>query len=302
MTMAKEATPSAPPRPKWWKSDKAVIAYVFLAPYIILFTIFRIIPTCLGMFLSITNWKISGDYDIVGTANFERLFADPLFWNGLRVTLVYALIAIPLTVTISMGMALLCNKAVRGIGFYRSVYFLPVVTSAVMSGIVFIWMFGHEGPINAALGAVGLPAVGWLQSEALVLPSLALVSAWQNFGYDMLILLAGLLAIPKDYYEAANLDGASGPRQFWHITLPLVRPALFFVVVLEIIRAFQVFDTIYVMTGGGPVRASYSLTYMIYDQGFGYFDFGYASAAGVVLLVLTLIVSLVQRRWLGKAE
>ena len=144
--------------------------------------------------------------------------------------------------------------------------------------------------------------MNWLQSSFWVLPSLALVSAWMNFGYNMLILLAGMLAIPADYYEAASLDGANAWQRFRNVTLPLLKPALFFVLVLETVKSFQVFDTIYVMTSGGPVRASYTLTYMIYDQGFGYFDFGYASAAGVVLLVITLIFSLIQRRLVGRTS
>src|SRR5699024_6865104 len=191
----------------------------------------------------------------------------------------------------------------RGMSFYRSIYFLPVVTSAVLSGIIFIWIFSHEGPLNSLLGLLGINInSSWLQSNLLVLPALALVSAWMNFGYNMLILLAGMLAIPQEYYEAAQVDGAPAWRRFISITLPLLKPSLFFVLVLETIKSFQAFDTIYVMTGGGPVRESYTLTYMIFDQGFGYFDFGYASAAGVVLLVVTLVFSLIQRRLVGGTD
>lgn len=299
MAVAAQAPPEQR-RKTWWKSDKAVIAYVFILPYVVLFLVFRIAPTFFAIFLSFTDWKISGAFEIIGLDNFTRLFQDPVFWNALRVTAVYTVIAIPLTVGISLAMAALCDRSLRGMSIYRSIFFLPVVTSAVMSGIVWVWIFGQEGPLNWLLGLMGLGPFGWLQSDTLVLPSLALVSAWQNFGYDMLILLAGMLAIPKDYYEAASLDGANAWQRFRHVTVPLLKPALFFVIVLEIIKSFQVFDTIFVMTGGGPVRSSYSLTYMIYDQGFAYFDFGYASAAGVVLLVITLITSLVQRRMMGR--
>src|SRR5699024_5495517 len=156
--------------------------------------------------------------------------------------------------------------------------------------------------VNAILGGFGINPGSWLQSQTLVLPALALVAAWSNFGYNMLILLAGMLAIPNDYYEAAKLDGTGAWTRFRYITLPLLKPSLFFVFVLETVKSFQAFDTIYVMTGGGPAGGSYTLTYMIYDQGFGYFEFGYASAVGFVLLVITLVFVVIQRRFIGGSE
>lgn len=284
------------------RSNGALIAYVFILPYVVFFLVFRIMPAIYAGVLSFAKYGLSGSVEIIGLDNYTRLFADPLFWNSLRVTVVYTVIAIPLTMAIALAMAALCNRTLRGMSFYRTIFFLPVVTSPVMSGIIWVWIFSTDGPLTWMLETLHLPAPNWLQSEVFVLPALAIVSAWSNFGYDMLILLAGMLAIPREYYEAAEIDGSSAWQRFRHITLPLLKPALFFVLVLEIIRSFQVFDTIFVMTGGGPVRASYSLTFMIYDQGFGYFDFGYASAAGMVLLVITLVVSLVQRRILGRTE
>ncbi|WP_222851606.1 carbohydrate ABC transporter permease [Phytoactinopolyspora mesophila] len=301
ITARDEKAARGPGKRRWLKSDKAVIAYVFILPYVVLFLAFKIIPAIFGVGLSFTNWRPTGGADFVGMDNFSRLFSDPIFWGALRVTLVYAVIAIPMSITVSLFMAVLCDRTLRGMGIYRSIFFLPVVTSSVISGIIWVWIFGQQGPLNWLIGLVGAGPLGWLQSDLLVLPSLAMVSAWSNFGYNMLILLAGMLAIPKDYYEASSLDGANWFQRFRHVTIPLLKPALFFVLILEIIKSFQVFDTIYVMTGGGPVRSSYTLTYMIYDQGFGYFDFGYASAAGVVLLVITLTVSLVQR-WLFDKE
>ncbi len=291
-----------PPRQKRsiLKSRGAVIAYIFILPYVAFFLVFRIIPALYGIVLSFGDYGLSGSFELLGLDNYERLFADPLFWNALKVTGIYAAIAIPVTVAISVAMAQLCNRALRGMSFYRSIFFLPVVTSPVLSGIVFIWIFSADGPVNSLLGIIGIDPGSWLQSNALVLPALALVSAWMNFGYNMLILLAGMLAIPQEYYEAAQLDGASAWRRFTSVTLPLLKPSLFFVLILETVKSFQAFDTIYVMTGGGPVRSSYTLTFMVYDQGFGYFDFGYASAAGVVLLIITLVFSLIQRRIIGR--
>jgi len=285
-----------------WRSEGAKIAYVFIAPYVLFFTIFRIIPTVYGIVLSFGKYSLAGELSFLGLDNYRKLIEDDLFWNSLKVTGIYAAIAMPLTIVISLAMAQLCNRALRGIAFFRALYFLPAVTAPVLSGLVFIWIFSERGPINALLGLFGLEGSSWLQNSALVLPALALVSAWMNFGYNMLILLAGMLAIPEEYYEAASLDGASAWQRFTRITLPQLKPALFFVLVLETVKSFQTFDTIYVMTGGGPVRSSYNLTYMIYDQGFGYINFGYASAVGVVLLVITLIFSLIQRRLVGGTD
>lgn len=283
-------------------SRGALVAYAFIFPYVAFFLAFRIIPALYGVLLSFGDYSLSGRFELVGLDNFARLVSDHVFWNSLRVTGIYAALTIPLSVVLSLVMAQLCNRTLRGMSIYRSLFFLPVVTSPVLSGIIFIWVFSGDGPINTALSGIGLGLGNWLQSRILVLPALALVSAWSNFGYNMLILLAGMLAIPKDYYEAAELDGAGAWQRFRFMTLPLLKPAIFFVLVLETVRSFQAFDTIYVMTGGGPARDSYTLTYMIFDQGFGYFEFGYASAVGVVLLVITLAFSLIQRRLIGRSE
>ncbi|MPV36455.1 ABC transporter permease subunit [Georgenia subflava] len=284
-----------------FRSKGAVAAYIFILPYVVFFLAFRILPAIYAGVLSFAEYGLSGSVEFIGLDNYARLLSDDLFWNSLRVTGIYTVIAIPLTVAISLGIAALCNRTLRGMSFYRTIFFLPVVTSPVMSGIIWVWIFSQNGPLTWLFNTLHVPSPDWLQSEIFVLPALAIVSAWSNFGYDMLILLAGMLAIPTEYYEAAELDGTNGWQRFRHVTLPLLKPALFFVVVLEIIRSFQVFDTIFVMTGGGPVRASYSLTFLIYDQGFGYFEFGYASAAGMVLLAITLVVSLLQRRLLGRS-
>jgi multiple sugar transport system permease protein len=272
------------------------VALLFIAPYLVLFLVFRIMPTLAGLGLSFAKYSISGQVQWEGLANFHRLFHDSLFWNALRVTAVYTVIAVPLTTVVSLAMAQLCARSIRGIHVYRALYFLPVVTSLVTTGVIWQWIYSQQGPLNWFFGLVGAGPVPWLSSGTAVLPSLSLLTVWTRFGYDMLILLAGLLAIPQEYHEAAMVDGASAWARFWRITLPQLKPALFFVVVLETIQSFQVFDVIYVMTGGGPVRSSYSLVFFVYDQGFHFFDFGYASAAGVVLFAITLIVSLLQRR------
>lgn len=277
------------------------ITLVFIAPYVVLFFVFRIGPAVAGMLLGFGSYQINGTTHWVGLANFRALFGDSLFWNAMRVTVEYTIIAVPLTVVVSLGMALLCTRSIRGIKVYRALYFLPVITSLVTTSVIWEWIYSSNGPANWFFQSIGLGAVSWLSSSAMVLPSLSLVSVWTRFGFDMLILLAGLLAIPQQYTEAAMIDGASAWQRFWRVTLPQLKPALFFVVVLELIQSFQVFDIIYVMTGGGPGDASYSLVYLIYDQGFNFFNFGYASAAGVVLFAITLVVSLWQR-WVFRGD
>ena len=288
-----------PARPSRWsrmRRSGSGIALLFVAPYLVLFLVFRIGPTLAGMALSLARYQITGVVEWQGLANFRRLFADDLFFTALRVTAVYTVIAVPLTLFVALAMAQLCARSIRGITVYRALYFLPVITSLVTSGVIWQWLYAEHGPLNAVFGLLGVGPVPWLSSGAMVLPSLSLLSVWTRFGYDMLILLAGLLAIPKEYTEAAMIDGASAWQRFWRITVPQLKPAMFFVVILELVQSFQVFDVIYVMTGGGPVRSSYSLVFFVYDQGFHYFDFGYASAAGVVLFAITLVVSLIQRR------
>ncbi len=291
-----------PRRRPWWRSPEAIAGYIFIAPMVILFAVFRVWPAIYGMILAFGEYTLKRTYSFVGLDHFIRLFQDPIFLDSLRVTFIFAAIQMPLALIVSLGMAQLCNRAMRGMSFYRSVFFLPTVTSSVLVALVFMWIFSGGGPVNALLEAVGLEPIGWLTDRFWVLPTLAILSVWSSFGYNMLILLAGMLAIPQEYYEAASLDGANGWQRFWNITLPNLKPALFFVLVIETIKSLQTFDTIFVMTGGGPARASYTLTFMIYDQGFGYFDFGYASAAGVVLLLITLVLSLIQRKFVGKND
>lgn len=281
-------------------SREARTGYAFVLPALVLFIIFRVGPTIAGLILSLMDYRI-GRSSFVGLANFNRLFADPVFWESLRVTLTYAVISVPLTTMVALMMALLVNRPVRWQTFFRSAFFLPYVTSLVMAGVIWVAIYGPSGPVNAMLGLFGVPPANWLEQHGSVLPAIAIMSVWKNFGYSMMVLLAGLLSIPGEYYEAAELDGASAWQRFWTMTLPLLKPTIFFVVIIETIGAFQVFDAVYVMTNGGPVRSSYTLVYMLYDQGFKFFNFGSASAVGVVLFVIILVVSLLQRRLLGRS-
>ncbi|MFI6285471.1 carbohydrate ABC transporter permease [Streptomyces sp. NPDC051018] len=273
----------------------------FVAPMLLLFLVFRFGPTLGGFFLSLTDYRLNGEWSFVGAENYTRLMQDDLFWESLGVTALYTAVFVPLTVLLSLGTAVLLHRTVWARGFFRGVFFLPYVTSVVLAAVIWKWIYDLEdGLLNEALGALSIGPVDFLGSENLVLPAIAVTSAWKGFGYSMLILLAGLQAIPQQVVEAATIDGANAWQRFRWVTLPLLRPILFFVLVIEAIQAFQVFDAMYVMTSGGPVRASYSLVYFLYDSGFKFFDFGYASAIGIVLFVVVLVFSLIQRRLIGR--
>lgn len=279
-----------------------VSGLLFILPMLALFLVFRYLPMLGAAGMSFTDYKITGQWDPVGLDNYQRLLSDPIFMSSLRTTLVYAAIYVPLTVLIALSTAMLLNAVLWGRGLFRGAFFLPYVTSFVLAGVIWRWIYEFDGLINGLLEKVDLGPVGFLQEVKLVLPSLAVVSAWRGFGYSMLILIAGLKAIPSSYLEAARVDGASSWQRFRLVTLPLLRPVLFFVMVIETIAAFQVFDTIYVMTGGGPVRASYTLVYALYDQGFRFFDFGYAATIGIALFLIILVISLVQRWFMDREK
>ncbi|MET9063662.1 carbohydrate ABC transporter permease [Streptosporangium sandarakinum] len=279
-----------------------VTGLLFVLPALVLFLIFRIFPSLGAAGMSLTDWNIGGEWNFIGADNYARLFDDVNFWLSLRVTLVYAVIYVPLTLLVALGTALLLNKVVFMRGLFRGMLFLPYVTSFVLAGVIWRWIYEFDGLINGLLARADLGPVMFLEQSSLVLPALAVVSVWKGFGYSMLILLAGLKSIPSSYLEAARVDGASAWQRFRRITLPLLKPTIFFVMVIETISAFQTFDTVYVMTGGGPARATYTLIYGIYDLGFRSFDFGYAATWGMVLFAIVLVVSLVQRRFMDRGN
>ncbi|MGW2214717.1 carbohydrate ABC transporter permease [Nonomuraea sp. NPDC001684] len=269
---------------------------LFVLPCLLLFLLFRFGPSVAGVLLGFFDSSIGASPEWTGVDNYRRMAADPVFWESLRITLIYTILYVPASMAASVGMALLVRRAFRGAAFFRSVFFLPVVTSLVLAGTVFTWLFSSEGPITKLTGQ------SWLASTTLVIPALVIVSVWSRFGYGMLIVLARLQDLPRELEEAALTDGASTWQRFRYIVAPQLRPALFFVAVIETTNSFQVFDLVYVMTGGGPAHGSFTLVMALYEQAFKNFDFGYASAIGVALFVMTLVVALVQRLVIGRSK
>ncbi|KQZ10773.1 sugar ABC transporter permease [Agromyces sp. Root1464] len=303
-TARRTGAPRRPAGARRANRREAVAGLLFILPTLVIFAVFKFLPIGGAGAMSLTEYRLNGDVTFLGAENYTRLFSDPHFWQSLGVTLGYVCIFVPLIIAVSLVGALLLNKLVRYNGVFRALLFVPYLSSFVLAGIIWTWIFAIDGPLNAALETVGLGPVLFLSGEQwLVLASLAMVSVWKGFGYSMLIFLAGLKAQPAEVHEAARIDGANAWKGFWHVTFPLLKPVLFFVLVIETIIGFQVFDTIYVMTAGGPARASYSLIYFLFDEGFKYFDFGYAAAIGIVLFAIVLVLSLVQRRFFeGKEE
>ncbi|GMA15326.1 sugar ABC transporter permease (plasmid) [Deinococcus metallilatus] len=302
--MTRLATPPlrSPARPARRERRERWTAALFLAPDVIGLAVFVVLPIVAALVISFTNWNALGSPSWVGAANYQRLLADPVFWSSLRVTALYTVIYVPLVFAVSLGLALLANQRLPLIGAFRTIFFVPVVLSLVVTGLMWRFIFDEQvGLLNYALSLVHLPPRAWLGDVNLALPAIIVVSVWINMGYYMTIFLAGLQDIPREYYEAARIDGAGGWQSFWRITLPLLRPTSLFVLVVTLIGSFQVFDQIWVMTKGGPADATQVTVIYIYKQAFQYLSLGYASAIAFALFLVIFVVSLAQF-WLVRKE
>jgi multiple sugar transport system permease protein len=272
-------------RAAWW----------FLAPALVLIGIFFFLPVAASFLLSITDFDIYAVGDLsnarfVGLRNYAELFRNPLFWTAVRNTFYFALVGGPITVAVALAAALLVNaKVVRFKSVFRTIYFVPFVTTLVAVAIVWRYLYNPQyGLLNYALGFVGVDPVNWLGDPRWAMPAIILLAVWKNFGYHMLIFIAGLQAIPDELYEAAELDGAGAIRRFWHVSLPMLAPTFFFVGVVTMIGYFQLFAEPYVMTLGGPLRSTTSLVLLMYEEGFRWWRMGVAAAIAFVLFVLIL--------------
>jgi len=279
----------------------------FLGPSLIHLIVFILTPIVFSAYLSFHCWGIVvPDQPFVGLDNFRELFSDPEFWNAFKNTFIYAL-NVPLTMVISLAVALMMHKRLKGIGYLRTLYFLPSVTSFVAISLVWIWIYHPTfGMANFVLNLLGLPALQWLNStEQFLFIPLAMISViiftvWLNLGYQMVIFLAGLQGIPQDLYEVARIDGAGPWTQFWKITFPLLKPTTFFILVTSFIGSFQIFTSIYVMTQGGPIGMTDVFVYHIYDAAWNQLRMGYASATSWILFAVILIATAVQFKLIGK--
>ncbi len=280
---------------------EAVTGWTFIGPSLALLLVFSAAPLLFAFYLSVHGWNLVEPVKpFVGLRHYVQLAGDGTFWNAAKNTLLYSLY-VPATMMLSLAVALLLNRSFRGVALLRAVFFMPYITSFVAISIVWQWMYDPEfGFINWALGLVGLGPYPWLSNPATALPALMIMAVWIHIGFQMVIFLAGLQAIPNELYEAAMIDGAGRWRRFWRITLPLLKPTTFFVLVTSIIGSFQVFTFVYVMTEGGPLRATDVIVYHIYQNAWQFLRMGYASAMSWVLFAAILSITLLQFRLLGR--
>jgi len=299
MTMIQHVDPT--------RRQQAVAAWVLALPFVLLFLAFTAGPVLASLGMSFTDMKrtdIRNPFavEIVGLDNFTQLIGDPLFRKVTLNTLLYLVLGVPLTMAVALVLAVGVNRIERLKGFFRVGYYLPVVTSIVAVSVVWKFLYRDNGGLfNTLLGYLGIDGPGWLDSPTLALPSLVLMSVWRNFGSLFVIFLAGLQTIPKELNEASEVDGATGWGRFRHITLPMLRPTMLFGAVITGIGYLQFFEEAFVMTKGGPLDATRSVTYFTYVQ-FSYGNFGYAAAASYLLFLAIVVLTYVQFRFLGERE
>ncbi len=285
-------------RGSWWsRNQKRLIPYIFIAPNMIVFTVFIFVPILFAFYISLTEWSLIGTPEFIGLGNYLNMAQDGEFWRSLYNTLIYTIGTVPTSIALGLLVALGLNRKLPARTLLRSIFFVPVIISLVAVALIASWMFNDNyGVINAALNAVGLEGVPWLSSAAWAMPSLVITTLWIRTGFCMVIYLAALQSIPVELYDAARVDGANGRKQFRHITWPLLGPTTFLLLILNVIYSLHVFDLIYVMTGGGPGFSTTVLVQYIYQMAFQESQMGYASAVGVVLYVLLLIFTVFQWR------
>lgn len=273
----------------------------FVAPALLVIFIFFFVPVAAAFLLSFTDFDIYalGNLEylrFVGFGNYLRLIQDPLFWIALRNTLYFVLIGGPLSIGVSLGAALLLNsKLVRFKGVFRSALFMPVVTTLVAVAVVWRYLYHPRyGLLNYGLGLIGVGPIDWLGDPTWAMPAIIVMAVWKNFGFNMIIFIASLQSIPQHLYEAARIDGADAWRQFRHVTLPLLGPTFIFVTLITLIGYFQLFAEPYIMTQGGPAHSTLSIVLFMYEQGFRWWDLGYAAAVAFVLFLIILAATFLQ--------
>ncbi|MDQ4492114.1 sugar ABC transporter permease [Sinomonas sp. ASV486] len=278
------------------------VALIFVAPALVGFVLFYLVPTIRGIYLSFTDYSILGNPVWVGVKNYVKIFQDKLFWNSMGVTLEYVLLNIVVQTVVALGLALLMYHVAKST-VIRGILLLPYLVANVIVALLWFWMLDYQiGIVNQMLQWVGIPKVAFFGNEFWAIPTIAFVNVWRHMGYTALLLFAGLQAIPGHLYEVANLDGASKWQTFWKITMPLLRPVLLLVLVVTVTGSFQIFDTVAVTTQGGPINASRVIQYYIYQRAFTQQDFGYGSALSVILFIILGVVAFLQMKFLRGNE
>ncbi|HTY57834.1 MAG TPA: sugar ABC transporter permease [Bacteroidota bacterium] len=281
-----------------WKS-----ATLFLSPTLAVFTVFVLFPVVFSFYLSFHTWNMfSSAATFVGLDNYRMIVTNPEFWSVLRNTAVYTLGTVPLNMALSLAVAFLLNRKLAGKKFLRTMFFTPVIMSSVAAAVIWRWVYEPNfGLLNTVLGWFGIGAVNWLNDPTAAMFALIVMGVWKTFGVNMVLFSAGLQGIPETYYEAARMDGAGALSRFWSITLPLLSPTTFFVLVMSVIGSFQVFDTVYVLTSGGPLGTTKVLVFYLYEHAFKFFEMGYASAVAYLMFAIIFVLTMLQAKYLKRS-
>lgn len=283
------------------KNNKSLIAYTFLIPALIILSLFFFIPFLESFMLSFKNYN-NNIYNPqwIGLDNYIKLFYSPVFWKTLLNTFIYVIGVVPALVLLPIIIAIVINQKLAGINIYRILIYIPVIVSLVVAGIAWKWLYASNGLLNYIISFLHLAPVGWLTDPKIAIYSIMAVTVWKGLGYYMIIYLSALTSVPHELYEAADIDGASELQKHLTVTIPHLKPTIALVSVISTISAMKVFVEIYVMTQGGPMNSSKTIVYYIYQRAFENLDLGYASAAGIVLLIIIMILSIINMKYIEK--
>ena len=277
-----------------------VAGWLFTLPSVTVLFVFTFLPAFIVILLSLFDTNLVGQADFVGLGNFRQMLMSGDFWGSILRTLYFTVGSVPLAEAISLLIAVLLNAGIRGRAFWRIGFFIPYITPLVATSIIWLYIFNPDyGLLNAALKLVHLPASRWLTDTASAMPAMILYSTWHDVGFAVIIFMAALSRVPTELLEAAQIDGASGWRTFWHITWPMISPSTYFVVIINTIGAFKMFTQVAVLTQGGPVDATTTTGYYLYEQAFGQMHFGYAGAVSIGLFAIIFLLTMLQRRLTG---
>ncbi len=294
----------------WEKLNRQKVSYLFIALPAILFFVFQLVPLIASLFLSFTEYDVIHPPKFVGLRNYKAiLFNDPLFWKAMRNTVVYVLGVVPVGICMSLLLAVAIDQKIKFKNFFKSLFFLPTVTAIIAVSVIWKWLYAGEkyGLLNFVIMKLGGQPIDWLASPVWTLPSIMIMSVWSGIGYNMIIFLAGLQTIPHTMYEAAEIDGAGFWKKFFYITLPLLKPTLVFVSMMSFIFSFQVFEQVYIMTGGqggigGVLNCALTIVAYLYDKGFQQFQMGYASALAYIIAFCVFILTMVNKSFMRESS
>lgn len=282
------------------KRRDGISAIFFLTPTLIIFITFILFPVIFSFYLSFHEWNMfSSEASYIGLENYKRMFQSEEFWSVLKNTVIYTLGTVPLNMALALLVAIALNKKIKGKKFLRTAFFAPVIISPVAAAVIWRWIYDpNYGLLNYSISFLGVDSINWLNDPTAAMFALIIMGVWKTFGINMVLFSAGLQGIPETYYEAAEIDGAGRWSKFWKITVPMLAPTTFFIMIMSMISSFQVFDLVYVLTSGGPLGSTKVLVFFVYEYAFKFFEMGYASAAAYVLFAILIVLTMVQVRYM----